>query len=145
MRDRACTMVVAAFCVICVAPVTYWASDREPPFVRGTGYIIPQAVSPEGEFEVHWEGKRVKDCGGVVHRFIRDSKGDLWALPSSTVRYSKITENGVPLNSAKIPRGIACGPAEYVADALHVCNITHRIWPIRVNTPTIKFTIACGE
>jgi hypothetical protein len=147
MRDRLCTAIVVLFCVFVVAPMTYWLTDRIPPFERHSGYISPQNIAPGETFDVHWKGKVNRFCEGVVYRRIKDSKNDIYNLPASIVRYNEPGRTrDVPISQNRIPLMAACGPAEYVADAQHVCNWTHKFWPIRVYEPSIKFNIACkGE
>lgn len=136
--------VLFGFCLFVVAPVTYLVTDRDVPFDRKSGEILPANPKREQVVEVIWEAVFHRYCEGTVERFVEDSKGDIWRLPSSATRYQR-TSPRQRLSEFVVPKYAACGPATYQVIARYSCNWTQEWWPIQVDKPVIKFNIACDD
>lgn len=145
------TSTTAGFILACatVGPVTYMAVDREPPFVRVWGEIIPGEVESEQEFEVHWvlrvnEHRNCKPFGRFsVERAIIDSAGAI-------TPFRPVSSIADPLNTmteirrkVRLPMGLTKGPARYHVSAKFTCNILQEImrWPVAVEHPDIPFVV----
>lgn len=137
-----CNAVAFAVCVAVVGPLVYMAADRDPPFQRGNGRILPENPIPGSPVEVEWQGKRIRDCDGYVFRKIVDSHGIVFTVEGVPVSYAR-TKNPEPLvRYFRLPVGIAPGPAKYIATTHYYCNPLHRWWPIVVETPHLDFNVA---
>jgi hypothetical protein len=117
-RIWVCRIVASATLGI-ASVVFYMAIDRDPPFVRGAGKIMPENPLPGATVEVIWQGTRKRDCDGYVYRKIIDSHGVVFTIEGIPVSYAK-TNNPDPLvRYFRLPVGLAPGPCEiYRDDAL---------------------------
>lgn len=143
IRKRSCNVIVTMFCLLIVAPLAFLISDRDAPFIRKWGEIVPPDPKPGGVVSVSWSAEWKRDCPGTIQRHLEDSKGDVWLLPSSVARYSKRSVPRQILSQFTIPQHAACGSARYHVDARYICNWTQNFWPIHVDRPDIEFNISC--
>lgn len=146
-----------AFIAIIVAAVpTWWLNDRDPPYIREGGQIIPappdkcgfQAdgkptelkIVPGACLSVQWKIKSKRNCKPHgrfnVTRSIVDQQGKHPLPPIDSIYALDEANNGVtryfvlPLNSP-------VGPAKYVSEAHFDCNqgqqsLPSVFWPICV-------------
>lgn len=138
-------VVIAAVASIAAGALGYMVGDRQPPLIRYWGVILPENPPAGSEVSVQWDIQWFRPCTGKVYRQIVDSHKVIWDFePFDTMytRAKKITETNrrIELNLT-LPKGIALGPAEYFAVVRLKCNWLQEIWPIVVDTPTIKFNI----
>lgn len=152
--------------IVCVPLVGYpvWALlDREPPYIRQSGVIVPVAPQlcglPAGEPEhavlpgscvaVQWQIRELRRCPpnvpNNITRVIQDSEKVPWMVGPIPGYYGTINtpKPGSELTRFFIvPSGAKPGPALYKSSATFACNLLQTIfWPINVNTPDIAFEI----
>lgn len=138
-----CRIVVGGLAALLAFLAGIFLSDREVPFVRHWGEVIPARAAPGETVRVVWHATFRRPCLGVIDRYLTDSIENTFTLPSSPVRYAQLEKEGEPLSTFVVPRNAKCGLAKYTADAKYICNLSHNIWPIRVNKPDIVFEIEC--
>lgn len=145
-RRRAWACNTSAALIVGVVGWLFWqVTDRNPPFKRHHGEIVPANPLPGQEVDVVWDAEFVRDCSGIIIRTIMDAKGDIWTPPASVARYADRKIPRQTLSTFKLSPNIACGPAIYKADARYICNWTQYWWPIHVDQPVVKFNVACSE
>jgi hypothetical protein len=134
--------IVASATLGLASVVFYMAIDRDPPFERGAGKIMPENPPPGATVEVIWQGTRKRDCDGYVYRKIIDSHGVVFTIEGIPVSYAKTMNPDPLIRYFRLPVGLAPGPAKYIATTHYYCNPLHRWWPIIVETPHLDFIIA---
>lgn len=142
MKSRIIIAVVAS---VTAGTLGYMVGDRQPPLVRYWGMIMPENPPAGSEVDVHWDIQWFRRCPGKVYRKIIDSHKVIWDFePFDTMytRAKKVNEKDRRIElGLTLPKGAASGPAEYFAIVRLKCNWLQEIWPIVVDTPTIKFNI----
>lgn len=145
--------VTGAIFSLCVfAPLFWMMIDREPPFIRLHGVIIPDTVERGGNVAVRYVTTRRirRDCPGVVQQEIVDSQNTI---------YSKLARDAQPArwepdpsnpdqeiftgNPVSVPLQAAPGLALFRSVTFRYCNWLQRAlhWPIVQSGPDLYFTI----
>jgi hypothetical protein len=152
--------------IVCVPLVGYpvWALlDREPPYVRETGKIVPappqecglpddgvieRVVMPGSCVTVQWKIRVLRNCPpntpNNITRIIQDSENVRWPIgPVEGVFGTTKTPPGGLTRYFLIPSAARPGRALYKSTATFACNPLQRLfWPISVSIPDIEFEIA---
>lgn len=156
-------IIAACFSVFVVVPVAFMLMDRDPPYIREYGEIIPftrwqddcgpplddepKGTSPGACIGVKWSIRIIKNCppssARSITRSITDSEGVKWPLAAVPGHFGTTT---TPLPGItryfRIPSGAARGPAVYQSDAAFACNpLQHYLWPVIVDRPDVPFEI----
>lgn len=153
---------------IIVGPLTWELTDREPPYIRESGEIVPVdhrmcglekgpindgLIHPGSCVEVKWTIVPLRTCKPYgkfsVTRMIVDQQGR-HNLPATNSLYSS-RSNVIPpaepsteglIRYFALPSNGPVGPATYESSAAFSCNkLQEFFWPIIVNTPSIQFTV----
>lgn len=145
-------LVVPAICI-----TVWWLLDRDPPYTRSNGQLIPSPpencrlpdTTPRGLSQgacvtVNWDIKPVKNCKPAgpfnVTRSIKDSQGDLRPLPATRSAYSQERHMDSPLvRSFALPAVLPVGPATYRSKVCFVCN------PGQEYLPSVFHPVCVGE
>lgn len=134
--------------VFLVGPFLWMVFDRYPPYVRLDGIITPESPAPGDFVSVNWTIKVHRNCTPTPRRNITrrvvDATGKHHDYEPIEGVYglSPDPSGGALSRSFQLPAFIASGPAIYKSSATFACNPLHTFWPIVVDTPDIKFTIA---
>jgi hypothetical protein len=132
-----------------VAPITYMAADREPPFVRLGGRVIPNTLHSGDEFTVEWDlfvntHRRCWAVGGIEITFI-DSAGAIKILEPQPVLADPSNRDAHISRVLRLPMGMTDGPARYRAVGYFACNVIQQYVPIRITGPDLLFTVLHRE
>lgn len=142
--------IAAAFISIgIVAPLLWMAMDREVPYVRTNGQIVPNNPKQGDAVEVVWRVTPKKTCPVASRESVKR-----WIVNDRTGRVVSFEDFAGHIGSDKselnrteirrnfvIPEGIDIGPSTYHSEACFACNPTHKIKPVCVTTPDIQFEI----
>ena len=145
--------VTGAILALCVfGPLFYMAMDREPPFTRLTGTLVPDAVDRGGNVAVRFVTTRRyrSDCPGQVQQEIVDSQNTIFSKLVRETGPSRWEDD--PTNPSReifygrpvgIPEQAAPGRALFRTVTFRYCNVLQRTlhWPIIQIGPDIFFTI----
>lgn len=139
---------VASFCaVFLIAPIVWMLMDRNPPYVRNSGMIMPDHPAPGDFVGVRWNITVSRVCPPNVPfnvtRTIVDGSGKIHEFTPVTGVYGTEEQPNSPTLSRafQLPTSITPGPAVYRSTACFACNPIHYLWPVCVKTPEIAFTI----
>lgn len=145
---------IMLFAFLVVGPVWYALIDRELPYVRLSGVILPVDPEPGARIDVIWYIKPIRTCApstkNNVTRQITDSTGVVWgdfASPSHFGSWVKAEDAPDKLvNTIELPHGIARGPARYSSRACYTCDpfTLQRFLPVCVTAPDIRFNVGLG-
>jgi hypothetical protein len=150
-RQAAIAMFVS---VAFIAPVLWGVLDREPPYDRVSGEILPRDPAPGDNIEVHWNVRTRKTCGPSstfsVTRQIVDSQKVVWSFDSSPSTFGRERpEHSEHVSQIvrliMLPQSIAPGAAIYRSRACFSCNPFQYAWPVCIDMPEIQFTIRAAE
>jgi hypothetical protein len=160
------TFVVVAFTVAFSVPLTLWALDRNGPYDRLFGVIVPanpmecgpaanyyDEVRPNGCVVVEWTIElhdNYRNCSPIsslhVSRTIKGADGITHELPR-TERYfgagkepfSKKLRRPFILPAFSVP-----GPATYHSEACFICNPLQKAvnWPVCKSTPDVRYEVS---
>lgn len=156
-------IVAAFFSVFIVVPITFMLLDREPPYIREYGEILPftrwqeecgpqldnepSGIVPGSCVGIKWTIRVIKNCppssARSISRSITDSEGVRWPLVAVPGHFGT-TPAPLPgiTRYFRIPSGASRGPAVYQGIAAFACNpLQHYLWPIIVDKPDVPFTI----
>lgn len=155
-------IIAAFFSVFVVVPVTFMLLDREPPYVREQGEIVPfgrwqaecgSAIDPEPTgitpgacVGVRWSIRVIRNCPPAnarsINRSLTDSEGVRWPLATVPGHYGT-TPAPLPAITRyfRIPSGAARGPAVYQSSAAFACNPLQHWWPIIIDKPDVQLDI----
>lgn len=157
----------SAFIAIVVAAVpVWWWNDREPPYIREAGEIVPappemcgfQAdgkpadlkLVPGACVSVKWMITPKRNCkpSGAfnVTRAITDQQGRHPLAPINSVYSADHAIEGNITRYFSLPLNSPVGPAKYESSACFACNpgqehLPSVFWPICVKTPDVDFTV----
>lgn len=152
------------FLVLVLVVLWSWAIDRDPPRVNVVGAALPRGKPPEtvdpdylapfarGEdFHGKWSLTITRACPGRVARWVTSITDPSWllVLPSEELSaYQNLTDppqlparRWLQVVSWRVPDHAPLGEAAYHVQASFFCNPLHRLIPITVNYPVIKFQI----
>lgn len=140
----------AFFAMAIFAPILWMVLDRDQPYFRISGELIPSNPAPGDFVTVKWRIKVNKWCRpsapNNVTRQITTSDGQL--LDYQPVQGVYGTDDRAATNEREdlsrtfqIPPSATRGPATYYSRACFSCNPLQDIWPVCVDTPKIQFTI----
>lgn len=145
------SMTAAFVSVAIFAPILWMLLDRDPPYIRTTGEIIPPNPAP-GEFvNVSWRIKVDRVCAPNVPRNVTrtviDAKGVIHDYEPVDGIYGTVDEKppGDLIRGFQLPVSIALGKARYHSAACFSCNPIQYIWPVCVTTPDIPFEVRALE
>lgn len=137
--------VAAAFFAIAVlSPIIWMLMDRDPPYARLSGEIIPPDPRPGDFIAVKWHVKIERSCNPQpdrnISRRVITSTGHIidYEPVESVIDGGKSAEIH---RTFQLPFALAPGPATYHSRACFSCNPIQNIWPICVDTPDLEFTI----
>lgn len=142
MRRLLCNALRVVVFAGVVAPITYQALDRDVPYQRSQGEMIPPNPHPLDWVEVRWHGRVVRDCPGMVERKIIDSTRHVFTLEATPATYYQAVNAEGLIRKFQLPAGLAPGGARYIAITKFWCNWTQRILPITVDRPPVDFIVA---
>lgn len=165
-----CNIATAIITGIIVGPFTWMLLDRDPPYIRESGRILPVhhsmcgaetgppldgMIHPGSCLEVIWTIVPLRICKPSgpfnVQRTVVDQQGK-HALPVTHSIYSPRAKTIPPPGEDDIIRYFALpphgpiGPATYRSSASFVCNWLQEYlpwigWPIVVDMPSIEFVV----
>lgn len=123
-----------------------WAAEREPPYVLENGVVLPNPA-------IHGEPIRLQSdvivsrtgCHGVFQRTITDAGGFPWVFPPTPTQFNDLPPGKYRVAAPipyTLPMAIASGEACASTETTFYCNPLHKLWPIKVHTACVKFTVA---
>lgn len=141
----------AFFAVAIFAPTLWMAMDRDLPYERVSGTIVPAAPVPGDFISVQWDIRVRRLCPPSeprnVTRQIVTSTGHI--IDYAPVEGTFGTGNGVEkmpttelVRTFQLPRDLQPGPATYYSKACFACNPLQRFWPVCVDKPKLTFEIS---
>lgn len=140
-------IIAAIVSTIVFTPLTWFMMDREPPYERVSGEILPPDPKPGDYVEVSWQIKVNRQCRRDqrrnVTRTIIDSIGKITDFDAVEGVYGggRFTEGDTLNRGFYLPQTIDPGPAIYKSTACFACNPIQYLWPICISHPHINFTI----
>lgn len=156
------------FGVFFIAPIVWFAIDREPPYVREGGTMVPMApaacqleepaptgLSPGACVGPQWQVRAIRQCepapGYPVTRHLIQSTGNRVPIGTAKSEYAEQSKNVrpgevVPLRrNFVLPYNTPEGFTQYEAEACFVCNPLQKLFPsylsVCVNKPPITFNV----
>lgn len=141
----------AFFAVAFVMPVMWMALDRDPPYVRLSGEIVPANPAPGDFISVEWNIKVNKVCRpnvprNITRQIITTTGHIIDYEPIEGVFGSDIdSTTNIPrrelVRTFQLPPAITSGPAIYRSRACFACNPLQTFWPVCIDTPDLQFEI----
>lgn len=116
------------------------ALDRTPPYERQVGEIIPAIAKSEEEVAIRWTGAVRRSCGGTVCRYITGADGRTRFLGCVPAIYAQVADSIDLIRYFRLPK-LPPGPASYQAITSFVCNPMHKLFPIVVDGPVVRFSV----
>lgn len=141
------SMTAAFIAVALFAPVFWMLLDRDPPYVRTSGEMIPANPEPGAFVSVKWTIQVERVCSPSVPRNVTrtvvDAKGVIHDYePVDGIYGTKNQETaGGITREFQLPLSIAQGHARYHSSACFACNPIQHFWPVCIDTPDIPFDI----
>jgi len=128
-----------------IGAVGVWAyGNRANPREILSVKVSPIEVNAGGFLSVVYEISDIRECQGVVHRWIRDSAGTLYAISDATVFHnfygSEAAKSYKFARELRVPRTTRAGPAMYHAQTERWCSPLQWFWPI-VDIEEAPFTV----
>lgn len=141
--------IAAIVAMLFVGPFLFALADREPPYDRVVGRIMPENPAPGSTIEAEWTIRTNRSCSPSsnrnVTRRIVDSHNVLWDFETVPSVYGReLSARDSPDRIVRIfalPQGVATGPARYKSSACFACNPVQQLWPICIDRPDIEFMI----
>jgi hypothetical protein len=125
--------------VLILVPLTWWASDRSPPF-EVVRYYEPPAVTAGAEvtFSMVVDRELGRDCSATVSRQLRDSSGTTRPVTAGEYFSAKqiaAIEHEAPdmlKRTFVVPPTLAPGRAVLITETQYRCGLNpfHALWPI---------------
>jgi hypothetical protein len=142
-RRWACN-IAAAGIIFAISTVFWMAIDRDPPFVRISGKIIPENPRAGQWVESYWQVKGSRWCPGSLRRQVIDSHDVVWSLDPGPIAFGIEIPVGSPdfRRRFQLPPKAEPGRAVYRVTTAYVCNPLHRWWPVVTTGPDVPFDIA---
>ena len=142
-QDNATKVMSAVTIFAIIGPVAFMAFDNELPYTydEKLSHIIPDTASPGDRVTVAWKIKVNRICPGIVERQLVDSRGvrhSYDVLPAR--RDIKLTDEWIT-KDVLLPVGLPPGDSIIYSVVFCACNPLQRIWPLRMETTKIHFTI----
>ena len=145
-------VIPAIFCAIVVAPITWMLVDREPPYTRVAGWVMPPApggaIRRGDEISIEWAIDIRRQCTPLkmrnVTRRIIDSTGRYYDYEPVEINFDNGPGGGhkrIVVRPFKLPRAIETGRTKYHSAACYYCNPIQQLFPICINAPEIEFII----
>lgn len=140
----------AAFVAGLLAIPLWMAMDREPPYVRLSGEVVPSNPAPGDFISIKWniEVKRIcrPDVPRNITRQIITATGHIIDYePVDGVFGTEAGREKHPttelIRTFQLPPAITPGPATYYSKACFACNPIQTFWPVCVDTPKLAFEI----
>lgn len=127
----------------------YMLVDRDPPFERFSGVVLPSTPHPGQMTQVQWDGHTKRRCDGYVRRWITDSEGVIWTIGETPVVGQDVQYGDKTVRTGRefrLPSKVALGPATYRSLVRSYCNFLQRWldWPIIYTSPELPFTVTPG-
>ena len=148
MKRVVSNLIPALVAILFMGPFVYMLIDREPPYIRKDGRVIPEEPYPGDEIEISWDIQTIRVCNPSsprnVTREIVDKTGAIWSYDYFPSVYGRESAKGDPnqLNRVfTLHPSTAPGLATYRSSACFACNMLQYAWPVCVNRPDIKFTV----
>lgn len=119
-------------------------ADNQPPYTYDAehSYIKPDPSDGGKQVIVHWAIKVNRLCPGSIYRTIVDARTGAKVTYDATPAFLSIKQDDTVLErSFHLPEEILSGPKIYRANAEYYCNPLQRFFPLKVQTPDIKFTV----
>jgi hypothetical protein len=131
---------------IVAAVLGVWAADRDPPYILQNGVAAPSPAVPGGPLYITSDVIVYRSgCYGVFQRTMLDSGGFPWAFPPTPTQFNDLPPGkyrvATPIRYI-LPVAIASGEACSSTETTFYCNPLHKLWPIKVHTACVKFTVA---
>jgi hypothetical protein len=147
-RKLTCHISPAIFAVLVGFGILFLVGDRYEPRTILSARAQPESVVPGQIISVVYTVRDQKECDGVVHRWIIDSKGSLYALSDTTVFHNyDVGSYGKAFSFNReimVPYNIALGPATYHAVTERYCNaLQHFVWSIH-SSDQAKFNVVAS-
>lgn len=136
--------------LLIVAPLAWWAFDRQPPLTLVEGKVIPYTVERgQANVTVTWRARfSGRDCPGFTQRELVDSQKNLWPKllreRRGVFHEQKARSGIVTTPPLAIPLQMAPGRATHRVTNIYYCNWLQRLlrWPIVSPSPYIPFNVA---
>lgn len=143
-RRRAWACNLTALVIFVIVGGLFWmAIDRDPPFIRTYGEVIPENPRPGQWVAVKWHVKGSRWCPGTLQRQIIDSHDVVWTLDKEPIAFgTRIPVSPDFVRRFQIPPVAWPGRAVYRVTTAYQCNPLHRWWPVVTTGPDVVFEIA---
>lgn len=142
-REWICHLMPPAVCLLVLAPLLFYVTDRKPPFEFASGVLTPRAAYAGQVVTVTWTTRNESgnDCDGVVYRILIDSQGVQWTLAPTEAVYARVRKGSAFSVNFNLPDGMAPGPAVYHSLPRYWCNWAQQLWPVQGQAPRLNFTV----
>lgn len=130
--------LAAMIAMLIGGPLAWEFFDRTPPYEVVSGLTVPPQIKRGGPYHLEWvlNPNAGLHCPGTVYRYIRDSKGTIWAEVPAMAAFGLMPmqwKNVKVIGSPHImPKDVATGRAEVYIRSTYYCNFTQYVWPLTV-------------
>lgn len=142
--------IIPYVAVAIFVPLLWFAMDREPPYVRLSGEIIPANPKQLEWVKVRWTLRVSKVCRpsnplNITRKIINRQNGKITEL--APVQGVFGAEGGISITREtltrpfQIPETTEPGDSTYQSTACFACNPVQALWPICISTPNVDFTV----
>lgn len=150
IRRTICHILAACVAALVVAPMTFWATDKQSPIIIHESAIFPPNVRPGSSATITWTATELRSCTGIIHRRFVDSQWVVWAVTPVPSVYRALLKGKTTFSrEIIIPLGMAPGPATFTGARVYYCNPLHQLagwlgmdW-LAINVPTtpVRFNV----
>ncbi len=115
-------------------------ADNQPPYSWHGATVHPDPAPEGAQISVCWKMVVNRICPGLIQRQIIDAHGEVHNYdPVSAVSAEDVRDPFCV--TFRLPLGLPPGPSRYRAHAAYYCNPLQYVWPLRVATPEVSFTL----
>ena len=132
--------VVGGVLALVLFPLGYMAADNVLPYDWKGGEVVPDPAPDGAQVSVHWNMTVNRTCPGMVQRQVIDAH-DIIHNYDPVLAASGFAVKPDFWVTFQLPINMPPGPARYRVHAEYYCNPLQYIWPLRVTTPEIMFTL----
>lgn len=120
--------------------LSFMVFDSAPPYEWDGGEVHPDPAPDGAQISVCWKLRINRICPGTIQRQIIDSRAEVHNYDPVLAAAKEDVSAHFCVTFA-LPLGLPRGPAKYRVHAAYACNPLQYVWPIRVTTPEITFTL----
>lgn len=133
--------------VLILAPLLWMLLDRDPPYTRLSGRVLPEDPKQGDFITVDWKIEVHRNCPPSrrlnVSRRVIDATGKHHDYEPVEGVFGTVPGPPLPgiTRGFQLPPDIAIGSARYQSSACFACNPVQNLFPVCIDQPEINFTI----